>query len=72
MVYESEAEGMMEYVDGSYRFTKVVVRPRVVVADPATEADVRAVLHDAHEKCIISNSISAPVTMEAEVEIVVA
>src|SRR5437899_7408225 len=33
--YESEAEGLLENVDGKYRITEVAVRPRVVLASDA-------------------------------------
>jgi len=62
--YASEAEGVMELVDGGYRFTRVVVRPRIVVSDPETVETAIAILHDAHHKCIIANSIRAEVVLE--------
>jgi organic hydroperoxide reductase OsmC/OhrA len=67
--YESEAEGTLAFADGSYRFTKVVVRPRIVAAAPATRELVEAIVHDAHRGCLISNSISGEVVVEAEIEI---
>lgn len=67
--YESEAEGTLEFADGSYRFTKVVVRPRIVATAPATRELIEAILHDAHRGCLITNSISGEVVVEAEIEI---
>jgi organic hydroperoxide reductase OsmC/OhrA len=67
--YESEAEGTLEFADGSYRFTKVVVRPRVVAMAPATRELIEGILHDAHKACLISNSISGEVIIEPVIEI---
>lgn len=67
--YESEAEGTLEFVDGGYRFTKVVVRPRVVAMAPATRELMEEILHDVHKACLISNSISAEVVVEPEIDI---
>lgn len=69
VVYESSAEGTLEFSEGSYRFTKVVVRPRIVAASPATREIIETILHDAHKGCLISNSINAHVEIEAEIEI---
>jgi organic hydroperoxide reductase OsmC/OhrA len=68
-VYESAAEGTLEFSDGSYRFTQVVVRPRIVARAPATREMVEALVRDAHHSCLITNSISGEVVVEAEIEI---
>lgn len=67
--YQSEAEGTLEFVDGGYRFTRVVVRPRVVVSDPEAVEAVRKTLHDAHGACLVSRSILAEVLLEPVVEV---
>jgi len=65
--YASEAEGTLEFVDGNYRFTKIVLRPRVVVESPEAVAQVEKTLHDAHEHCLIANSIRSQVVVEPQV-----
>jgi organic hydroperoxide reductase OsmC/OhrA len=66
--YRSEAEGVLEFEDGGYRFTRVVLRPRIVVANGASvEAAARA-LHDAHASCLIGRSVRASVTIEPVIE----
>lgn len=67
--YESEAEGTLEFAEGGYRFTRVVVRPRVVVSDPEAVDAVRKALHDAHDACLVARSIRAEVLLEAAVEV---
>jgi organic hydroperoxide reductase OsmC/OhrA len=63
--YTDEASGTMtETDDGSGRFTEVVLRPRVTVAD-AGMAETAGRLHaDANAKCFIANSVSFPVRHE--------
>jgi organic hydroperoxide reductase OsmC/OhrA len=62
--YSSEAAGTLEWVDGHYQFTDVVLRPRVVVADAADLAQVRSALEEAHRNCLIGNSIRGVVVLE--------
>lgn len=66
--YTSEAEGVLEFVDGGYRFTKVILRPRITVGNEEAIEQARKTLHDAHEKCLISNSIRATVLVEPSIE----
>jgi len=62
--YSSEAVGTMEYVDDGYRFTEVVVRPRVVVVDASDVRVVAEALAEAHKSCLIGNSIRGVVVLE--------
>jgi organic hydroperoxide reductase OsmC/OhrA len=60
--YSDEAEGtMVEHADGSGEFAKVVLRPRVVIADPNRQADAQALHAKAHELCFIARSVNFPV-----------
>ena len=55
---------MVEEAGGSGRFTEVLLRPRVTVADPAMIERARA-LHDAaHRNCFIARSVNFPVRHE--------
>ncbi|MGZ8363091.1 MAG: OsmC family protein [Caulobacteraceae bacterium] len=59
--YEDEAEGWMaENADGGGEFTRVLLKPRVVIAsgDPAVAEQLH---HEAHEKCFIARSVNFPV-----------
>jgi organic hydroperoxide reductase OsmC/OhrA len=58
--YEDEAEGEM---DGT-RFTRVVLRPRVVFESGVEDEQVESLHHRAHEHCFISNSVNCPVEVE--------
>jgi organic hydroperoxide reductase OsmC/OhrA len=62
--YQSHAEGVLEFVDGGYRFTKVVLRPTVVVAQAGAMSQTEKALHDAHQGCLIAKSIRTEVLVE--------
>lgn len=66
--YEDEVAGEMALdVDGSGRFTDVVLRPRVTIvagADPRLAESLHAT---AHEQCFIANSCSVPIRCRPEV-----
>jgi organic hydroperoxide reductase OsmC/OhrA len=65
--YYSEATGLLENVDGHYRFTRIVVTPTVIVANADSTEAVLAAIHDAHKDCLIANSLSAEVLVEPHV-----
>jgi organic hydroperoxide reductase OsmC/OhrA len=67
--YTSKAEGILEFVDGGYRFTNVKLQPAIVVASEGALEQVRQTLHDAHESCLIANSIGAEVTVDATITV---
>jgi organic hydroperoxide reductase OsmC/OhrA len=61
--YESEAEGVLENVEGKYRFTEVTVRPHVIVKSADAVNQAREILDSAHRNCLVSNSTTAEVKM---------
>ncbi|HTW86335.1 MAG TPA: OsmC family protein [Candidatus Sulfotelmatobacter sp.] len=63
--YVDEAEGqMVETDDGGGRFTRIVLRPRIVVSAESDLARAQALHRDAHAKCFIANSVNFPVDHE--------
>jgi organic hydroperoxide reductase OsmC/OhrA len=64
--YESEAEGLLENVDGKYRITEVTVRPRVVVETDAQLELGRKTMEAVEAQCFVSNSITSRVTIAPE------
>jgi organic hydroperoxide reductase OsmC/OhrA len=63
--YVDVAQGeMVERGDGSGEFTKVVLRPRMKIADPARIADAIAVHARVHEVCAIARSVNFSVSCE--------
>jgi organic hydroperoxide reductase OsmC/OhrA len=64
--YESEAEGLLENVEGKYRITEVMVRPRVSLKDKAELERAREIMETVEAQCFISNSIKSKVLLTAE------
>jgi organic hydroperoxide reductase OsmC/OhrA len=62
--YKSSAEGVLENVDGKYRFTKIVIKPEIVVEQSWTKGQVEELVHQAHDNCLIANSVTAEVVVE--------
>lgn len=66
--YVDEAEGTMaEDASGAGRFTQVVLRPRVVVAEGAMVQRALDLHAPASERCFIANSVNFPVRHEPQV-----
>ena len=64
--YESEAEGLLENVEGKYRITEVAVRPRVTLNGTAELERAREIMESVEAQCFISNSIKSKVSLAAE------
>jgi organic hydroperoxide reductase OsmC/OhrA len=63
--YVDAASGVMREEPGnSGRFTEVVLRPEVTVADPAMVERIEALHKHAHDTCFIANSVNFPVRHE--------
>ena len=62
--FESEAEGLLEFVDGKFLFTKIVVRPRVTLRSGEDKGKAEEILHKAERNCLVSNSIRTEVVLE--------
>jgi len=67
--YTDEAWGeMVEHPDGSGEFTRVVLRPRIRITDPARAAEAKAIHQRAHAVCCLARSVNFPVEHEVTVE----
>jgi organic hydroperoxide reductase OsmC/OhrA len=67
--YSDQAEGeMKEHQDGSGEFTRVILRPRMKIADGGRIPDAIALHHRAHELCFIARSVNFPVEHEPVIE----
>jgi organic hydroperoxide reductase OsmC/OhrA len=64
--YESEAEGLLENVEGKFRITEVTVRPHVTVNGEAELERARQIMEEAEGECFISNSVKSKVKIIAE------
>ena len=54
--YESEAEGLLENIEGKYRITEVTVRPRVSLKGEADLEVAREIMESVEAQCFMSNS----------------
>ena len=64
--YESEAEGLLENVEGKFRITEVTVRPHIIAKQEAEVEHAREIMERAEGECFISNSIKSKVKIIAE------
>lgn len=63
--YVDEPEGIMEELpDGSGRFLRAILRPRVTIAAEGDPAKSQVLHETAHTKCFIANSVNFPVVCE--------
>jgi organic hydroperoxide reductase OsmC/OhrA len=68
--YESEAEGLLENVEGKFRITEVMVRPRVSLKDKPELERAREIMEGVEAQCFISNSIKSKVLLAPEFVVV--
>ncbi len=62
--FESEAEGLLEFVEGRFLFTKIIVRPRVALRSGEDKGKAEEILHKAEKNCLVSNSVRTEVILE--------
>ena len=62
--YTDEAEGRLGLSDGKMRVSRVLLRPRITLEDPASEPTARELVVKAHADCFIANSTTTPVQIE--------
>lgn len=63
----ANAEGILDRVDGVTRFTAVTIRARLTVPDGVEEVKAERLLEKAKQACLVSNSLAAPTTLDAQV-----
>jgi len=68
VLYQSTAEGTLENVEGKYQFTQVTVSPHVTVATEEEIPAAEQILRDVEASCLISNSITAHVEIQAVIQ----
>ncbi len=57
--YRSHANGVLEFVDGDYKFTRIVIFPTVVVPSEEYEKEVHELLNETSRHCLVTNSIAS-------------
>lgn len=69
VAYDSEAQGVLELVDGVYQITKITARPRIVVASEAQREPARETMEQVEARCFMSQSVKAEVTLIPEITV---
>ncbi|NYJ00081.1 organic hydroperoxide reductase OsmC/OhrA [Nocardioides thalensis] len=64
LAYEDSPVGTMAQVGQGGRFTDVLLRPQVTIADPAHVGLAREIHHEASANCFIAQSVNFPVRHE--------
>jgi len=68
VAYLDRAEGVMaETPDGAGQFTRVTLRPKVMVGAGSNIETARELHHQAHAMCFIARSVNFPVECEPEI-----
>lgn len=57
--YASHANGVLEFIDGDYRFTRIVIFPTIGIPEPGSETVVHGLLREAEKHCLVANSIAS-------------
>jgi peroxiredoxin-like protein len=61
------AEGEVDRADGKIRFTRIALAAEVSLPSDASPERARRLLERAKDVCIVSNSLSVPVTLDARI-----
>ena len=64
--YESEAEGLLELVEGKFQMTAIVLKPKIMLRFDTDRAKAEELIFKAEENCLISNSMKTKVSIEPE------
>jgi organic hydroperoxide reductase OsmC/OhrA len=67
--YVDNAVGTMIDSPGPGRFTRIVLRPHVVIRAGDDRERATQLHHDAHAKCYVANSVSFPIECEPLIEL---
>jgi peroxiredoxin-like protein len=67
MHLECEVEGVLERSAGVTRFTRIVMRPVLTVAEPANTVTYEKLLSKAEHGCLIANSLNCSRELQTEI-----
>ena len=67
--YECDARGTLEKQDGKFRFTRIVLRPRITVAREEDRDRVVEIFRQAENNCLVTNSLTTRVEGEPEITV---
>ena len=67
--YESQAEGVLEWIKGSLVFSEIKVKPLIFVKRDLDIQKVKEIIELSEKNCLISNSIKCEVKVLPEIKI---
>ena len=67
LAYEDDAEAFMPEEAKPMRITRIVLRPRITVAEGTSVERVMRLVEHGHEACFVANTLNAELAIEAEV-----
>ncbi len=67
--FESSARGTLERTESGWRFTRVVVKMRIVVSTDEEVKGAERTAELAHRHCLVANSIKTRVTVETDISV---
>lgn len=67
--YSDDAEAEMPATRDRMRITRIVLRPKIVVAGPFDLAEVQRLVHVAHEECYIANTLACEMVLEPAIKL---
>lgn len=65
--YECEAEGTLEHDGTNYKFSKIILRPKIGVKSEEDIETAREYIDRAHDLCFMGYSVKADIIIEPEI-----
>jgi organic hydroperoxide reductase OsmC/OhrA len=69
IAYEDDASGVMSRVERTFKFTDVLLRPRVTIGAGSDPEKARALHEKAHAECFIASSVNFAVRNEPTITV---
>jgi peroxiredoxin-like protein len=67
---EVETEGVIEKLEGGFRFTKITLKPQVTIHDEKDRERVGRLLEKAERVCLVSRSLACTIILDAKIVVV--
>lgn len=67
--FSSKALGKLEFVDGKYLMSEVILQPTIVISSEDHREKATKVIHKAEAACLISNSINSKIILEPTINV---
>ena len=67
--YSSHATGVLESVEGKFRFTKITLKPSITLDSIDDMEKAKELLNEAHKNCFIANSIVSEVIVDPFIKV---